>query len=97
MPSAPRGGPHAVHEHLLVPSRRPQPRAGSVQEDGRRPRRRRQDAGPRHAVRGHHGYVLAETTDPVALGKWMQEWTDLLQFQIEPVNGDEDVMNVLGA
>ena len=30
-----------------------------------------------HAVGGHHGYVLAETTDSVALGKWMQEWTDL--------------------
>jgi len=50
-----------------------------------------------HAVGGHHGYVLAETTDSVALGKWMQEWTDLLEFRIDPVNGDQDVMKVLGA
>jgi Protein of unknown function (DUF3303) len=50
-----------------------------------------------HAVGGHHGYVLAETTDSVALGKWMQDWTDLLEFRIDPVNGDQDVMKVLGA
>jgi hypothetical protein len=50
-----------------------------------------------HAVGGHRGYVLAETTDSVALGKWIQDWTDLLEFRIEPVNGDQDVMKVLGA
>lgn len=50
-----------------------------------------------HAVGGHRGYVLAETTDAVALGKWLQEWTDLLEFQVTPVNDDENVMQVLGA
>lgn len=50
-----------------------------------------------HAAGGNRGYVLAETDDSVALGKWMQEWTDLLTFQIVPVNNDEDVMKVLGA
>lgn len=50
-----------------------------------------------HAVGGHGGYVLAETSDSVALGKWMQEWTDYLEFEITPVNNDEDVMKVLGA
>jgi len=41
--------------------------------------------------------VLAETADSVALGKWMQDWTDYLEFDITPVNDDEHVMKVLGA
>jgi hypothetical protein len=49
-----------------------------------------------HAVGGHRGFVLADTTDAVALGKWLQEWTDLLDFDVTPVNNDEDVMKVLG-
>ena len=48
-----------------------------------------------HAVGGHRGWVLAETSDSVALGRWMQQWTDYLEFEITPVNGDEDVMKVL--
>jgi Protein of unknown function (DUF3303) len=50
-----------------------------------------------HAVGGQRGFVLAETSDAVALGKWLQEWTDLLSFDVTPVNNDEDVMKVLGA
>jgi Protein of unknown function (DUF3303) len=50
-----------------------------------------------HAVGGHGGFVLADTTDAVALGKWLQEWTDLLEFDITPVNDDAAVMKVLGA
>ncbi len=50
-----------------------------------------------HAVAGHRGFVLAESDDSVAIGKWMQEWTDFLEFEVTPVNSDEDVMKVLGA
>jgi hypothetical protein len=50
-----------------------------------------------HAIAGNHGFVLAESNDGVAIGKWMQEWTDLLEFDVIPVNNDEDVMKVLGA
>lgn len=49
-----------------------------------------------HAIGGQRGYVLAESTDSVAIGKWLQEWTDLLTFEVVPVNTDEDVMKVLG-
>jgi Domain of unknown function (DUF3303) len=49
-----------------------------------------------HAAGGHRGWVLAETSDAVALGRWMQEWTDHLEFEITPVNDDEAVMKVLG-
>lgn len=50
-----------------------------------------------HAIGGGHGFLLAESSDSVAIGKWMQEWTDLLEFEVIPVNDDEDVMKVLGA
>ena len=49
-----------------------------------------------HALSGNTGFVLAESNDNVAIGKWMQEWTDLLVFDIVPVNTDEDVLKVLG-
>jgi hypothetical protein len=50
-----------------------------------------------HDLGGHRGFVLAESNDGIAIGKWMQEWTDLLEFEVTPVNTDEDVMKVLGA
>jgi hypothetical protein len=50
-----------------------------------------------HALSGGGGYVVAESTDSVAIGKWMQNWSDLLTFDVVPVNTDEDVMKVLGA
>lgn len=49
-----------------------------------------------HCVGGNNGFLLAETNDSVAFGKWMQEWTDLIDFDVMPVNNDEDVMKVLG-
>jgi len=49
-----------------------------------------------HNVSGHGGFVLAESNDPIAIGKWMQEWTDFIEFEVTPVNNDEDVMEVLG-
>ena len=50
-----------------------------------------------HNVAGLRGYVLAESADAVAIGKWMQEWTDLIDFEVIPVVNDEDVLKVLGA
>ncbi len=50
-----------------------------------------------HNVAGLRGFVLAESADAVAIGKWMQEWTDLLAFEVTPVVNDEDVLKVLGA
>jgi Protein of unknown function (DUF3303) len=50
-----------------------------------------------HNVGGQRGFVLAESSDAIALAKWLQEWTDLLSFEVIPVNNDEDTMKVLGA
>lgn len=49
-----------------------------------------------HSLDGNNGFILAESTDSVAIGKWIQEWNDLLEFDVTPVNTDEDVMKVLG-
>ena len=49
-----------------------------------------------HDVGGGRGFVLAESNDGVAIGKWMQEWTDVLEFEVTPVNNDEGAMKVLG-
>jgi hypothetical protein len=48
-----------------------------------------------HAIGGLKGYVLAESSNAVAIGKWMQEWTDLIAFAITPVVDDTDVMKIL--
>lgn len=50
-----------------------------------------------HDVGGNRGFLLAESNDAVAIGKWLQQWTDFLDFEVTPVNNDEDVMKVLGA
>ena len=49
-----------------------------------------------HQVAGLSGFVLCESSDPVAIGKWTQEWTDLLTFDVIPVANDEDILKVIG-
>ena len=49
-----------------------------------------------HSAAGHIGYVVAESSDTVAIGKWMQSWTDLLAFDITPVLTDEEIAAVIG-
>ncbi len=49
-----------------------------------------------HHAEGHTGFVIAETSDAVAIGKWMQEWTDLLTFSVTPILTDEGVQEVIG-
>ena len=48
-----------------------------------------------HAAGGNKGFMLAETDDVVAIGHWVQQWTDLLSFEVTPVMNDEQVSEVL--
>jgi hypothetical protein len=48
-----------------------------------------------HSAAGGEGLCVAETDDAVLLGLWTQDWSDLLSFEIIPVNDDEGVMKVL--
>jgi hypothetical protein len=49
-----------------------------------------------HAVGGHSGFIIAEAASVVPIGKWMQEWTDLLTFDITPIMNDEEIQEILG-
>jgi hypothetical protein len=49
-----------------------------------------------HSAAGARGAVIAEADDAVALAKWIQQWSDLIQFEITPVVDDADMMKVLG-
>ena len=49
-----------------------------------------------HSAVGHKGFTVAEAPDAVAIGKWMQSWTDLLTFEITPVLTDEKAAEVIG-
>ena len=53
--------------------------------------------GRRHKADGSGGFALCETDDVVALAKWTQDWSDLLEFEIFPVLDDKQIAIVLGA
>ncbi|MGI9455026.1 MAG: DUF3303 domain-containing protein [Aeoliella sp.] len=48
-----------------------------------------------HGVSGRKGIVVAESSELSRVASWMQQWTDLLTFQIEPVLDDEKFIEVL--
>ncbi|MCP5115390.1 MAG: DUF3303 domain-containing protein [bacterium] len=50
-----------------------------------------------HSIAGGEGVVICESNDPVAVGKWMHDWSDLLKFRIVPVVNDQDVATIIGA
>ena len=53
--------------------------------------------GRRHKADGSGGFALCESDDVVALAKWTQDWSDLLEFETFPVLDDQQIRIVLGA
>jgi len=49
-----------------------------------------------HSAAGLVGFLIAESSDSGAIGKWMQSWTDLLSFEITLVLTDEEFTEVIG-
>ena len=49
-----------------------------------------------HNVEGGSGFIIAETNDLEAFGKWLQDWSDSLTFEVSPVLTDEQVSKVIG-
>jgi hypothetical protein len=49
-----------------------------------------------HSAGGLLGFLVAETDDATAIGKWMQDWTDLISFDVIPVLNDEQITEVMG-
>lgn len=49
-----------------------------------------------HGAEGNCGFFLAETDDVGALARWLQDWTDLLSFEVTPVLTDAQFREVIG-
>ena len=49
-----------------------------------------------HSAAGHQGFLIAESSSAVSIGKWMQNWTDIIVFDITPVLTDEEIVEVIG-
>ncbi|MFW2367797.1 MAG: DUF3303 domain-containing protein [Desulforhopalus sp.] len=49
-----------------------------------------------HSAAGRKGFMIAESSDAVAIAKWTQGWTDLLSFKVTPVLTDEEIGEVIG-
>lgn len=49
-----------------------------------------------HSAEGLVGFIIAESSDAEAIGRWTQEWTDVLSFEITPVLNDEQITRVIG-
>jgi hypothetical protein len=50
-----------------------------------------------HTLGENEGFCVAETDDPEALGIWLQEWSDLLTFSVQPVVDDAAVSRILAS
>lgn len=48
-----------------------------------------------HNLDGSGGVAIVESNDPVALGKMIHEWSDVLEFQITPSGDDAVVAQII--
>ena len=48
-----------------------------------------------HNIAGSNGFIIAETSDIESFGKWIQDWSDSLVFEVSPVLTDEEVSKVI--
>jgi hypothetical protein len=48
-----------------------------------------------HDVAGLRGFTLVESDDPVAVGKFAKEWSDIMNLEFIPVLSDEQLVKVL--
>jgi hypothetical protein len=65
-------------------------------ETGARPPTGVKMTGRWHCAQGLRGFIVAESSDAAAVAKWMQDWTDLLSFEVAPVITDEELAKVIG-
>ena len=48
-----------------------------------------------HSISGSHGWVLASSDDPAAIYRWVGEWGDLIDFEVDVVLDDEEAAAIL--
>lgn len=48
-----------------------------------------------HNVEGNGGFLVAESSDSESIGRWLQEWTDFVTFEVTPALTDEQFTQVI--
>jgi hypothetical protein len=48
-----------------------------------------------HYIGRGEGIIVAESDNPDAVAKWLQEWTDLASFDVHPALDDEGAMRMI--
>ena len=48
-----------------------------------------------HSVEGNRGFLVAESSEAEAIGRWLQEWTDAVSFEVTLVLTDEQFAQVI--
>lgn len=48
-----------------------------------------------HSVEGNRGFLVAEFSRTDSIARWLQEWTELINFEVTPVLTDEQFLDVL--
>jgi hypothetical protein len=48
-----------------------------------------------HRLDGSGGLAIVETGDPIALGKWADQWADVITLSIHPVGDDAATQQIL--
>ena len=44
----------------------------------------------------HAGWAIAEANDPVDIGKWLHNWSDLCEHEVFPVVDEEGLKAIIG-
>ena len=49
-----------------------------------------------HVIGGGRGFLVAESDEPTAMAKWVQQWSDVTSFEVCPVMNDDILAKVIG-
>jgi len=48
-----------------------------------------------HSVEGNKGFLIAQASDGESIARWLQEWTELISFEVVPVLTDDAFRDVV--
>ncbi|MDX1572170.1 MAG: DUF3303 family protein [Xanthomonadales bacterium] len=48
-----------------------------------------------HSAAGNRGFLVAEAEGAEPIARWLQEWTELVSFEVVPVLTDAEFRNVV--
>lgn len=48
-----------------------------------------------HCAQSHKGFLIVESDEAEAIATWIQQWSDLMTFEVTPVITDEELARVI--